>query len=197
MCEVSGKLIAWVDHELDNDEMADVQRHVQECFECRTQLDAYQEVSRTFDAYLDATVASKWQRQVPLPVRVLGVAGAVALAAVLLVLHHTRVEPPAPRASVKTALSAVVLEAAPGPAPARRVHRPHSVAPVQNQIATNWPPTQPAIQIAIPAESMFPPGAMPEGINFTADLSIAADGSAQQIRLQPRLIGFERRATQP
>jgi hypothetical protein len=177
--------------------MADVQRHVRECIECRTQLDAYQEVSRTFDAYLDATVASKSQRRVPCPVRVLGVAGAVGLAAVLLVSYHTRVEPPVPPSSVKAAPSALVLEAAPAPAPARRVHRPRSVAPVQNQIAINWPPTQPAIQIAIPAESMFPPGAMPEGINFTADLSIAADGSAQEMRLQPRLILFERRAIQP
>ena len=42
----------------------------------------------------------------------------------------------------------------------------------------------PAIQIAIPADSMFPPGAVPEGVNFVASLSLA-DGSVQAIRLQP------------
>jgi hypothetical protein len=41
---------------------------------------------------------------------------------------------------------------------------------------------------------MFPPGAVPEGINFVAELSIAQDGSAQRLRLQPRLVGWERRS---
>jgi len=52
------------------------------------------------------------------------------------------------------------------------------------------------IQIAIPADEMFPPGAVPEGMQFAADLTIAADGSAKRLRLQPRLSGFERRTTQ-
>jgi hypothetical protein len=53
------------------------------------------------------------------------------------------------------------------------------------------------IQIAIPADEMFPPGAVPEGMHFVADVTIAADGSAEQLRLRPRLAGFERRTTQP
>jgi hypothetical protein len=40
-----------------------------------------------------------------------------------------------------------------------------------------------AVQIAIPAEAMFPPGAMPKGMNFIAELSIAPDGSVKQVRL--------------
>jgi hypothetical protein len=51
-----------------------------------------------------------------------------------------------------------------------------------------------AIQIAIPAEAMFPPGAMPEGVTFVADVSIGADGSVEQLRLRPRLVRFERGA---
>jgi Putative zinc-finger len=198
MCELSGKLIAWLDQELGIDEMAQVQRHIQDCVECRSQLDAYQTVSRKFDAYLDAVVASKTQRQIPRWVPVLSFAAAAAFAAVVfLVLHNTRVEPLVPLPSLKTAPSAVVLEALPAPTRVRTVRPRHVPSLTQNQIATNWTPTEPAIQIAIPAESMFPPGAVPEGVNFAADLSIAADGSAQQIRLRPRLIGFERRVTQP
>ena len=53
------------------------------------------------------------------------------------------------------------------------------------------------IQIAIPADEMFPPGAVPEGIHFVADLTIAPDGSAERLQLRPRLAGFERRTTQP
>ncbi len=44
---------------------------------------------------------------------------------------------------------------------------------------------RPAIQITIPAEAMFPPGAVPPGVNFTASLTIAADGSAQGLVLEP------------
>jgi hypothetical protein len=51
--------------------------------------------------------------------------------------------------------------------------------------SASWTPTEPAIQIIIPAEAMFPPGAVPEGINFIAELDIASDGSAQGLRLQP------------
>ncbi|HEY2119497.1 MAG TPA: zf-HC2 domain-containing protein [Candidatus Acidoferrum sp.] len=201
MCELSEKLIAWLDHELADDEMAQVQRHIQDCNECRCQLHAYQQVSRKFDAYLDAVVASKAERRMPRWVPVLSIAAVGALAAVaFLVFLRPRVEPLAPVSSVKTAPAASVLgpKTAPVPVPIRKVRQRHapSPPPEKNQVAS-WPPSEPAIQIAIPAESMFPPGAIPEGVNFTADLSIAADGSAQQIRLRPRLVGFERRATQP
>jgi hypothetical protein len=42
-----------------------------------------------------------------------------------------------------------------------------------------------AIQITIPGDAMFPPGAVPDGVNFVADLTIAADGAPQEIRLRP------------
>jgi hypothetical protein len=60
----------------------------------------------------------------------------------------------------------------------------------------NWVVDEPSVQIAIPAAAMFPPGAVPEGVSFVADLSIGADGSARQVRLQPQISEFERR-TQP
>jgi len=49
----------------------------------------------------------------------------------------------------------------------------------------SWTPAELAIQIAIPASAMFPPGAVPEGLTFIADVTIAADGSAQRLRLRP------------
>jgi hypothetical protein len=80
------------------------------------------------------------------------------------------------------------------PAARRTVHRRQEPEPVQVQSKNvNWVPSEPAIEIVVPAESMFPPGAVPEGFAFTADLSIAPDGSAQQIRLRPQLIALERR----
>jgi hypothetical protein len=62
---------------------------------------------------------------------------------------------------------------------------------------SNWPPTSPAVEIAIPADAIFPPGAIPDGVGFTAEVAIAPDGSAQQIRLRPQLMEFERRPTRP
>ena len=61
---------------------------------------------------------------------------------------------------------------------------------VQNRAFRNndWQFVQPAIQIAIPAEAMFPPGAVPDGVNFTADLTISTDGSTQGLVLEPSVI---------
>jgi hypothetical protein len=48
----------------------------------------------------------------------------------------------------------------------------------------NWAP-EPAVQIGIPAEAMFAPGTVPQGVSFSAELRLAADGSAHELRLQP------------
>lgn len=194
MCDYSGKLIAWLDRELVDVQMAEVQRHIGECSECQARLANYEQVSKTFDAYCDVVTAGKVSRGRPW-VTVLSTAAAAALAATLaLVLLRAPIEPLAIPPAVVAAPQAIVL--APTPMPSKTVHRRRTTSHLRVQ-ASDWLPTEPAIQIAIPAESMFPPGAVPEGVNFTADVSLGPDGSAQQIRLRPRLIGFERRATQP
>src|SRR5580658_718474 len=133
MCELSGKLIAWLDRELENDEMAHVQQHIQDCIECRSQLDAYQAVSRTFDGYRDAVMASMTRRRELHWVPVLSVAATLAFAlAAFLVFRHTRVEALVPPISVKTDPAAVVLETA--AVPKRRGHRRNAPMPVKNRI---------------------------------------------------------------
>jgi hypothetical protein len=57
--------------------------------------------------------------------------------------------------------------------------------------------SEPALEIAIPADAILPPGAVPEGVSFDANVTIAPDGSAQQINLTPQLTEFERRSSQP
>ena len=82
----------------------------------------------------------------------------------------------------------------------RNVERETASAPLvpSSQARSLSPfPSQPPIEIAIPADAMFPPGAVPPGMSFTAELTIAADGSPEQLGLRPRLAGFERRMTQP
>jgi hypothetical protein len=69
-----------------------------------------------------------------------------------------------------------------------------SVGPAENAAALA---PEPPIEIAIPGDAMFPPGAVPDGISFTAVVTIAADGSAQGMGLRPRLAGFERGGNRP
>jgi anti-sigma factor RsiW len=210
MCEHSEKLIAWLDHELTGDEMACVEQHVRDCVECRGQIDACRKVSRTFDAYCDAVMEAKAERRAPRWVPVLSSVAAVVFAAVLLLfVRNTRRAPVVPPAGENSPLAALVepvvksvVEPAPeatheaAPTVSGPVHRRREPVRVVSE-NVNWTPIEPAIQIVMPAESMFPPGAVPEGFAFTADLSLAADGSAQQIRLRPQLVGFERRINQP
>src|SRR5271168_3456573 len=116
MCEFSGKLIAWLDHELPAEESAEVERHLAGCSECRSGLDVYKRVSGEFDAYCDATIASSVPREVPRwAPKVLGAGAAAALVALFLAMPRTRVEPPAlhPRQVAAGASAAVDAAAVP------------------------------------------------------------------------------------
>jgi anti-sigma factor RsiW len=196
MCEYSGKLVAWLDREFGNDEMSEVERHIGACNECQSRIETYAQVSASFDGYCDAVLLAKpRQKGLPRWVPAVTTAAAVAIAATLVfVLLRPRVEPPAIPSSlqVHAPTPAIVVEKTPAPVPGKVAHRQRHAAQEPRQVA-GWQPTERAIQISIPAESIFPPGAVPEGVNFTADLSIAADGSAEQIRLRPRLIEVQRR----
>jgi len=182
MCDVQEKLIAWLDHELSSDEAADVDRHIKECSECRRRLETYKKVSETFDIYCDAVVAAKTRPRVSRWVPVLASA-VVAAVVMFLVLPQRRVEPP-PVLTPTVAAASVPVPAprAEEPAPRNPIRRRQKVPTVEKR-AIKWQPTEAAVQIAIPAETMFPPGAMPKGMNFIAELSIAPDGSVQQVRL--------------
>jgi hypothetical protein len=201
MCDFPGKLTAWLDHELPEGEAAEMRRHVQGCAECRSRANAYEQVSKSVSAYCDETLAAhegpgtlRWTLALA--------AAAVVVVALLLSLPRTGIEQSATSKTVGTppmfrdASTASISPAnavGTAQAPDKRIHRRRAARPAQRE-STNWASAEPSIQIAIPAEAMFPPGAVPEGINFVAELSIAPDGSAQRLRLQPRLVGLERRS---
>jgi anti-sigma factor RsiW len=211
MCDFSGKLIAWLDGELPADEAAGMERHLAGCRECRSSVDAYKRVSGEVDAYCEAEFASSTpKREGPrwLPAT-LGAGAVAALVVVFLAMPRTHYVAPhavhAPQAVVSASPVIVAMAAPDSASPVHRVHRRAAATPAAVR-ETNAAPEQnrnsyslsdeTMIQIAIPADEMFPPGAVPEGMHFVADLTIAPDGSAERLRLQPRLVGFERR-TQP
>src|SRR5215472_4087534 len=204
MCNDSGKLVAFLDHELDDGEMAGIRRHLEGCTDCRTQLNQYESASNSFRTYCDAVEMAEHARHErsrwTVPVISGAAATALAAAVVLLLLGH-RVEKagtPAPihAAAAVASESASALEPPPAPRTSHQVHRLHVAPPVQTR-GVELVPAEPAIEIAIPADSMFPPGAVPDGFAFTADVSFAPDGSARQMRLRPRLVSFQKGAPQP
>lgn len=219
MCDFTGKLMSWLDHELSADDDADVERHLQLCAECRARVESYRGVSGAFDAYCyaycDRVTAARRRRKLPRRIVVASgaVAVAAAVAALLLVAPRARVQlspagAPAPveTAAVVSQRAAQTQAAQPKTAAVKTVRRiernkgaeqiRHIALQPQAQGAKEFP-AEPAVEIAIPADAIFPPGAIPEGVGFTADVTIAPDGSAQQIRVQPQLTEFERRSTRP
>lgn len=210
MCECSGKLVAWLDGELPAEQAVEVERHLESCAECRGHVDGYQRVSADLEAFCEKTLATSTSRGTNPWTAAAAAAGAAAtLVALFLVWPRPRVQTP-PMQALRQAPPALQLAAesaavAPIP-PAQKTSRQRAVrrASIQKGNATEaqiqssyFAPQEPVIEIAIPAEDMFPPGAVPEGMHFVADVTISPDGSAERMRLRPRLAGFERSTIQP
>jgi anti-sigma factor RsiW len=218
MCDFTEKLMAWVDKELSDNDAAAVERHLQGCPECRDRVEAYRQASGAFDrycdAYCDAVIASKPGRK--LTRRVLTISGGVAAAAAVsmffFVAARWRAQPAAPGAAPTPTVIEVAKTLSPTPPaqpapaatkPASRIQHRKGAEQIKQAVTqrqseeTSWLASEPAVEIAIPADAIFPPGAVPEGVGFTADVTIAPDGSAQQVRLRPQLTEFERRPTRP
>jgi hypothetical protein len=204
MCDHSGKLVAFLDQELDHAEVARLEQHLKGCADCRQQLSRYEQASNLFHAYCDAALvaaqARRERRRWMVPV-ISGAAVAALAAGILLFFLHPKAKTPSLPGTAKTAPPAAFETAPPlapplAPGTPLQVHRRRVPPPTRRELA-DWVPAEPAIEIAIPADAMFPPGAVPDGLSFTADVSFAPDGSAQQMRLRPRLVNFERGAPQP
>ena len=200
MCRYSTKLIVWLDRELEPEQMAEIEQHLRDCGECRLNIAKYGRVSKIFDDYCDAVMTAETDRDRRRWIPLLSAAAAIlVLVATTAVVLRNRVQPLSPSAAaiVQPAQSPLVPEPATPPANAMRLRRARA-KPVRSQ-AGNWLPLppQPAVEVAIPADSMFPPGAVPEGVSFIADVNFAPDGSARQMRLRPRLTAIERSAPQP
>jgi hypothetical protein len=200
MCEYAEKLVAWMDGELAASRMAEVERHLTECGECRGRVARYREVSEAVTAYCILTEETKISSKgTSARAAVVLAAAAVLVLAGGMVFHQPRVEPAHLRAAETTAASAITHEAPAAPERPVLERRAAGKAKPQHPRGARRDtgmPSGPAIQIAIPAESMFPPGAVPEGINFAADVSFGPDGVARQIRLRPQLTEFAGRMMQ-
>lgn len=182
MCEFSGRLVAWLDQELPPEQAGRLEQHLQSCSDCRRLLAAYEKVNRALAVYCDALTNDS--RSTRGRFWLAGAGAAIAAGLVLIwFLPRSRTEHLAtsPAPTVHSLALAVEPPAARIPA----THRRQSGARRASVWIPAMPISEPEFQIAIPAEAIFPPGAIPEGYHFIADLSIAPDGSPQGLRLIP------------
>lgn len=208
MCEHSKKLVAWIDQELDTGEIAAMERHCEVCSACRETAAKYRKTSRLLDAYCESALTAGLRRSRRHWVPALSLAAAVllcVLTTLAVIRERTKQSPVAAPAGYSKATPVLeqqvagqvekTVDAGHVDRPRPRVHRRHVASRPAFQ-ATRWLPAQPTVEIAIPAESLLPPGALPEGLNFAADVSLAPDGTAEQMRLRPQLVRWEGRPRQ-
>jgi hypothetical protein len=195
-CDGSKRLVAWIDGELSNDDNMYMEQHVAACVECRTEMEACKKISAAVQSYYEAATTSRTRRTAPFRVLpYVGVAAAAAGLAFFLLQPHPRV--PVPAVQPAPALpSVLVVPDAKLAFPARSSHikpvRVRDSSGPARGLQSNSAPAESAIEIAIPAEALFPPGAAPQGIAFVADLRIAPDGLPLDLHLEPQFIQFKR-----
>jgi Putative zinc-finger len=165
MCEYSGRLIAWIDGELPGEEAADVEWHVGQCAECRQAVKEYAEVSGAFLAGYEAAMTSQPRPKTSLWA-LCGAAAAAAILVVAIVLAQPRTEQFSIQLQPPPHAPAVAFEKPPGPI--ARVRSRHSAT--HTPVRPPWIVVEPSVEVALPADALFPPGAVPEGFSFIADV---------------------------
>ena len=185
MCDREAKLVAWLDGELPGDEAAAIRTHVRECQTCRSRITAYEKVSEDFDLYCNALFEAGTKPRTLPWIPVLATAAALVIITFIVYLR-TRVAPSRPAFTPIVSAQPASIPApvsAPGAAPGKAArHKPAS--PPGKPRAPQWEPWETSVEIAIPAESVFAPGAMPEGMRLIGELRIGPDGSVRQVRFR-------------
>jgi len=162
MCDFSGKLIAWLDQELTATEAVEVERHVGHCAECRLAVRSYREISEAFlHCYVETMTAQPGRK----PWGWIAAAGGIAAAILLGIVLDQRpaetlaIQPPPPPPAPISAYETPVYE--------KPVRRAAASMPI---VKPQWTPVEPTVEVALPADALFPPGAVPAGFSFIADI---------------------------
>jgi len=199
MCNFTGNLVAWLDDELAPSEAAKVEQHVRSCSDCSQQVSRFKQVSRDFATYYTGTVSEAKPVVVKSSRRISRwIPAAIAVAAMIVLAIWI-----APRTSYQAPAAPVTAKAELPPAPVTA--EPAALSPTTAKPAKHFPSaakrhpvshpgaapndtammmSEPTVRIAIPADAIYPPGAVPEGMAYFANVSFAADGSIQALRLE-------------
>jgi anti-sigma factor RsiW len=182
-------LIAWLDGELPLEEAAVVEQHVAGCAACRAHVSAYRRVSADLAAYFGTAPepAARPAGRTWLPVAAVAAVAAAIGIVVWIAATHERIEMTSnasrPVVAVPEHVGAVRLDAPAAPHGVSASVSPHGVAktkPMRSQEVVRpvdrAQASEPEIEILVPADAVFPPGAMPPGIQFRANISVSGDG---------------------
>jgi len=196
MCELRDKIMAWLDGEIPGGEATEIERHIHRCEECKQRMASYKEISAAIVSHCESRFISRVRP--PLRLRSKPVFAFAAAAALVLVLarhagHERRPSQLQVNEVVQSAVPGIAGKSlvAPDGSSSKPVHRQGSIRvsarpePQRYARKGNSVSGESVVQITIPAESMFAPGAVPQGASFSAELILAPDGSAQSIRLHP------------
>ena len=173
-------LEAWLDGELPEAEAAEVTRHMEACADCRKQARTYTQLTEALVDYRATAPARRWPR---IAAWVGAAAAAVILAVVLWPRPHTvpavaGLGPQVPASRPPAPLVQPVKQKKPvRPAVVHKKRAPARLDPPGY--------TGPVIRVAIPADALFAPCAVPPGTQIYADLTLSADGSPRELRLLP------------
>jgi anti-sigma factor RsiW len=187
MSETHPNLVAWLDGELSPLEAAGVVLHLESCDTCRRQCDAFRSTSASVRLYSDAVfTAANTRPRLPRWVPALAALAAAAVVTILLAFPRphsvTSLPTPSPVAAItpdRVSPSEPLALAASKP-----IRRHHSASPVPQRAIATWPSAETAVEIAIPADAVFAPGAVPEGMRLVGEMRIGPDGSLREIRLR-------------
>jgi hypothetical protein len=163
MCDFSGKLVAWLDQELTDGEALEVERHVGQCAECALAVSSYREISEAFLNCYAMAPPGKLARNLRRWAAVASAAAAALLLAAVVARPHQQPAPALPHALTAPAMA---FEKTPVRIVAVRAHRVPAPKPVRAQ----WTAAEPTVEVALPADALFPPGAVPAGFSFIADV---------------------------
>jgi predicted anti-sigma-YlaC factor YlaD len=184
MCEFEKRLIAWMDCETEAVETLEIERHLGVCTACSARASKYREVSRSFADYCGAIASRKNSR--PLLWAAFSAAAVLtATAAMVMLMLFPRVDPlPIQRPAFAEAPAMALRTAPVNPAAPAKLIRRRLRAKRAEMPQAAWS-LEPSIEIAIPIEAVFAPGAVPPGFSFAAELGIANDGSSRGLWLRP------------
>lgn len=190
MCELRPNLVAWLDGELSPEEAAVVAGHIESCAVCRSQTDAIRRASQALRIYCESALAEKSRPNVSRVIPLLAAASVIAAAGLFLAYTRHRVAPVAPAAAIPVVATIPSPDASIAPSTTPRTasvvqHKSHRKRQaVSVPVPVPWPSADTAVEIAIPADAMFAPGALPQGTRFLAEMRIAPDGTVRQVRLR-------------
>ena len=174
MCEYSGRLIAWLDQELPDEEATNVAWHLGQCAECRQAVRVYEEVSGAFLACYEACCAPKAATHPSRANASVWMMGGLAAAALLvaLLLIQPRTEQLTIHAPSPPHAPQIAFEKPPAPAPMLHAYSRRATPPAsfESRVRPQWIAVEPTVEVALPAEALFPPGAVPPGFSFIADV---------------------------